>query len=184
LIQEYDFTLHHIPSKINSKANILSRRPGFEEGIDDNNDIILLLEMIFLTENTLLLNQIHKLTPTSFIPDILHNRGNIDKSVKKALERKDESYQTFPDGTITNKDRIYVPANKKLRGEIITFHHDTPLSGHYGRYKTIKRILCDYWQPSISRDIQTYINGCDPCQKNKPHCTPRKTPLHPFNPSD
>jgi hypothetical protein len=183
-LQEYHFTLHHIPGKANSKADILSRQPGFEEGTDDNNDIVLLPEMVFSTENTLLLNQIHELTPITFIPDILRNRTNIDESVKKALERRDESYQTFPDGVITNKGRIYIPANRRLRGEIIAQHHDTPLSGHYGQYKTLEKILRDYWWPSVSKDIQTYIDGCDPCQKNKPRRVPKKTPLHPFNPSD
>jgi hypothetical protein len=78
LIQEYDFTLHHIPSKINSKANILPRRPGFEEGIDDNNDLILLPDTLFSTQtNTLLVQEITM---------------NIDGSVKKALERKDKNY--------------------------------------------------------------------------------------------
>src|SRR5215471_16086981 len=33
-----NITPHHIPSKPNS--NILSRQPGYNEGIDDNNDIV------------------------------------------------------------------------------------------------------------------------------------------------
>src|SRR5215471_624436 len=41
-LQNYDFSLHHIPGKSNSKADILSRRPGFNRGAEDNDDVILL----------------------------------------------------------------------------------------------------------------------------------------------
>src|SRR5580700_7774006 len=119
-LQEYHFTLHHIPGKANSKADILSRRPGFEEGIDDNNDLILLPNILFSPSiNTFLLQEIttYKLTPTSFLPDIIRNHRNFYKSVTMALERKDDNYQTNPQGTITVKGHIYVPANKQLRGE-------------------------------------------------------------------
>ena len=64
-LQEFHFTLHHIPGKSNSKADILSRQPGFEKGIDDNDDTILLPPHLFSTtdtiidgKNTLLLQQI------------------------------------------------------------------------------------------------------------------------------
>jgi hypothetical protein len=63
-LQEYDFTLHHIPGKANSKADILSRRPGFEKGAGDNDDQILLPESLFI-------QQIVQLEPVSFLPQIL-----------------------------------------------------------------------------------------------------------------
>jgi hypothetical protein len=47
-IQEFHFTLHHIPGKSNSKADLLSRRAGFDQGHDDNRDVILLSPNIFV----------------------------------------------------------------------------------------------------------------------------------------
>src|SRR5262245_13868090 len=63
-LQEYDFTLHHIPGKSNSKADILSRQPGFKWGADDNNNVILLPESLFIS-------QIVQLEPIKFLPQIL-----------------------------------------------------------------------------------------------------------------
>jgi len=184
-LQEFHFTLHHIPGKANSKADILSRRPGFEKGTDDNDDTILLPNSLFISTNSLSLRQIsthHSLTPISFLSRILRTRTNIDKSVAQALERKDEDWRTEEDGSLTFKDRVYVPIDKNLRGDIISQHHDTPLAGHYGRFKTAENVLRDYWWPTIHRDIRIYVEGCETCQRTKSHRVPARTPLHPFDP--
>ena len=77
---------------------------------------------------------------------------------------------------------MYVPVDKALRADIISYHHDTPISGHHARYKTAEKILHNYWWPTIHRDIKAYIDGCETCQHTKPHHIPAKTPLHPFEP--
>ena len=65
-LQEFHFTLHHIPGKQNSKADILSRRPGFEKGTDDNDDTTYFLQFYFqpliplkLTQNHSFYNEYH-----------------------------------------------------------------------------------------------------------------------------
>src|SRR5215471_19062837 len=62
-----NFTPHHIPAKPNS--NILSRRPGYNEGIDDNNDN----DIIFFIKNTPFISTIatHKSMPPLFMPSIV-----------------------------------------------------------------------------------------------------------------
>jgi len=61
-LQEYDFSLHHIPGKSNSKADILLRRPGFKRGADNNNNnVILLPESLFIS-------QIVQIEPITFLP--------------------------------------------------------------------------------------------------------------------
>ena len=187
-LQEYHFTLHHIPGKSNSKADILSRRPGFEKGVDDNDNVTLLPKNLFSpiesSINTLLLRSIssHELTPITFLPQILRANKNLDERVAKALKTEEEGWKTLEDGTITYQDRVYIPIDKKLRGDIIRAHHDTPLSGHYGRFKTAECILRDYWWPTLQRDVKSYVDGCETCQRIKPHRVARKTPLHPFDP--
>jgi RNase H-like domain found in reverse transcriptase/Reverse transcriptase (RNA-dependent DNA polymerase)/Integrase zinc binding domain/Chromo (CHRromatin Organisation MOdifier) domain len=189
-LQEFHFTLHHIPGKQNSKADILSRRPGFEKGTDDNDDTTLLPPVLFSTTDTietdpepLLLQRIsHELAPITFLPRILRSRNNLDERVKKMINRKESGWKTLDDGTMTFKDRVYVPKDKTLRGDIISQFHDNPLSGHYGHFKTAERILRDYWWPSLHHDIKTYVDGCETCQRTKAHRIPAKTPLHPFEP--
>jgi len=174
-LQEYDFTLHHIPGKSNSKADILSRRPGFKRGAEDNDNTILLPSSLFIS-------RIIQLQPISFLPRIIQSRKNLDKSVITALERKDPNFKVLEDKSITYKDLIYVPLNRKLRGDIISYHHDTPLSGHYGQFKTVENVLRNYWWPAIHRDVKQYTSGCETCQCTKPRRTSAKTPLHPFEP--
>jgi hypothetical protein len=46
-LQDYDYTLHHIPGKANSKVDLLSRWAGFDKGEDDNKEVTLLKPVHF-----------------------------------------------------------------------------------------------------------------------------------------
>ena len=48
------------------------------------------------------------------------------------------------DGIVMKEGRIYVPEGD-LRREIIQLHHDTPVGGHRGRWKTMELIGRNYW---------------------------------------
>jgi hypothetical protein len=58
-LQEFHFKLHYITGKANSKADILSRRPGFEKGVNDNDNIIVLPKILF--------HQVVQTLPTNLI---------------------------------------------------------------------------------------------------------------------
>ena len=62
------------------------------------------------------------------------------------------------------RGRVYVPKNDKLRLEIVRLHHDTPIGGHRGQWKTNKLVTRNYWWLGITKFIKTYIGGCDKCQ--------------------
>src|SRR5215475_6031886 len=115
-LQDFDFKLIPIPGKQNSKADILSRRPGFETGEDDNEDTILLPESLFIA-------QITELEPITFLPRILRARNNQDQMVKKALEIHSKEFKWLEDGSLTYQDLVYVPMDKELRADIIAHHH-------------------------------------------------------------
>ena len=55
---------------------------------------------------------------------------------------KDEEWGV-EDGVVLKEGRIYVP-EEDLRREIIQLHHDTPLGGHGGRWKTTELISRNY----------------------------------------
>ena len=70
-----------------------------------------------------------------------------DEKIVKAVEElkragiktlKDEEWK-IEDGIVLKKGRIYVPEGD-LRREIIQLHHDTPVGGHGGRWKTAELI--------------------------------------------
>ena len=46
-------------------------------------------------------------------------------------------------------------------------HHDVPVAGHGGKWKTMELVIRNYWWPEIIRDVGRYIEGCDMCQRMK-----------------
>ena len=63
--------------------------------------------------------------------------------------------------------KIYVPKDEELRVEIIRLHHDVPVAGHGGRWKTVELVTRNYWWPGVTRDIGKYVEGCDLYQRMK-----------------
>jgi len=47
-LQEYDFVIKHIPRKINTPADELSRPPNSDQGENDNQDQTLLKSKLFI----------------------------------------------------------------------------------------------------------------------------------------
>jgi len=63
--------------------------------------------------------------------------------------------------------KVYVPRDNKLRAEIIRLHHDMPVGGHGGQWKTVELVTCNFWWPGITKEVKQYVEGCDTCQCNK-----------------
>ena len=47
-LQDYNLVIKHVPGKIHAAADMLSRPPGVDKGEDDNTDVTLLPEPIFV----------------------------------------------------------------------------------------------------------------------------------------
>src|SRR6266702_354946 len=47
-LSEYDFEIKHIPGKQNGHADALSRRPDYNTGENDNTNVVVLLEQVFI----------------------------------------------------------------------------------------------------------------------------------------
>ncbi len=52
---------------------------------------------------------------------------------------------------------------KVIRSELISRHHDDPLAGHFGIEKTCKLIARKYYWPTLRRDVEAYVKGCNVC---------------------
>jgi len=46
---------------------------------------------------------------------------------------------------LLKEGKIYVPKDKELRVEIIQLHHDTPVTGHGWKWKTVELVTRNYW---------------------------------------
>ncbi len=56
---------------------------------------------------------------------------------------------------------------KFVRTELIRRHHDDPLAGHFGIEKTRELIARKYYWPTLRRDVEAYVTGCDVCLTSK-----------------
>ena len=93
---------------------------------------------------------------------------NIEEKVKEKVKQKEKDWTVDSNSSIiTWQGRVYVPKEKRLREEIIHFHHDSYMAGHPGRYKTAELVLRNYWWPGLHSDVKRYVKGCEKCQQMK-----------------
>lgn len=84
-------------------------------------------------------------------------------------------YVTLRDNNFANREDCWkevVP--KEDRIEIYRKHHDTPISGHVGVFKTFGKISQHYYWPKMRHDIARYVRSCKVCQAYK--VEQKKTP--------
>jgi transposase InsO family protein len=167
----YDFTLVHRPGRLNTQADLLSRRADYNMGEDDNKNVTVLKEDWFRALTT---------DEDGFLPRIRKHIRNTDASVEEALREHHKDW-TREDGLILYQGRVYVPRDAALREDIIVAHHDSPIAGHPGRYKTHELITRDYWWPRVTHDTRKYVDGCETCQRTKPNRQSPRTALHPHD---
>ena len=71
------------------------------------------------------------------------------------------------DGLVLFRGKVYVLLDAQLRHDIVEAHHNTPVTGHLGRWKTTKLVACNYWWPGMGCYIAKYMKGCDLCNRTK-----------------
>ena len=59
----------------------------------------------------------------------------------------------------------YVP--EIIRMELISRHHDDPLTGHFGIEKIRELFSRKYYWPTLRCDVNNYVRGCDICLASK-----------------
>jgi len=67
------------------------------------------------------------------------------EEMKKAGIRalRGEEWQLEGD-LVLKKEKVYVPKDEELRVEIIWLHHDIPVAGHRGKWKTMELVMRNY----------------------------------------
>ena len=81
--------------------------------------------------------------PEEWMAD-LKDHSHIKDTVLKGLQEKDSDWK-LKDSLIYFQNLLYVPPTNKLREKIIFAHHDKPMAGHPGRYKTQELIQRNYY---------------------------------------
>jgi len=170
-LSRFNFTLKHVLGSKMGKADGLSRRSDWEKGGEGDNE-----------ERTLLkLEWVQRIRAGEVIVEGIDILEKIRKSeakddgVIKAVEEmkraevkmlRDEEWRE-EDGLMLKEGKVYVLKDEALRVEIIRLHHDTPMGGHRGQWKTAEMVTQNFWWPGVTREVKRYVEGCDACQRNK-----------------
>ena len=166
-LSQFNFTLKHVPGKSIGKADRLSRRPDWQEGVERDNEDQTLIKPEWVRGAETIMEE-------GDLRERIKKAQEGDEKVVKAVEElkkagvkmlRDEEWE-IEDRVVLKKERIYVPEGK-LRGEIIWLHHDTPVGGHGGRWKMTELVTRNYWWPGVMKEVGRYVDGCDTCQRYK-----------------
>ena len=170
-LSRFDFHITHRPGKSSTKPDALSRRADHGRGKDDNKNQVLLQPDLFQIKT---ITQIPLVgLETSFMKRIRECEDRDESVVKAVKELGSATSQlhkeewTMEDGCILFRGKVYVPQDPKLRHDIVKAHHDSPVAGHPGRWKTTELVTRNYWWPGVARYIASYIQGCDRCNRTK-----------------
>jgi len=149
------------------KADRLSRRPDWQEGVERNNEDQTLIKPKWVRVAETLVEE-------GNLRERIKKMQEGDERVVKAVEElkkagvktlRDEEWE-IEDGVVLKEGRIYMPEGE-LRGEVIQLHHDIPVGGHGGRWKTMELVTRNYWWPGVTKEVGRYVDGCDACQRYK-----------------
>jgi len=166
-LSRFSFTLKHILGKSMGKADGLSRRPDWQEGVERDNEDQTLIKPEWVRAAKTLVEE-------GNLREQIKKAQEGDERVVKAVEElkkagvkmlRDEEWE-IEDGVVLKEGRIYVPEGE-LRGEVIQLHHDTPVEGHGGRWKTTELVMRNYWWPGVTKEVGRYVDRCDACQRYK-----------------
>jgi len=121
------------------KADGLSRRPGWEVGVEKDNEEQMLVKKEWLEVKRIQVIEVI-IEGVDLLDKVRKCEARDDEVVKAVEEMKragvkmlrDEEWRQ-KDGLMLKEGKVYVPKDEKLRAEVIRLYHDTPVGGHGGQ---------------------------------------------------
>jgi transposase InsO family protein len=166
LLSEYDYELYHRKGRSMLHADALSRYPIKQGNEEDEIELL-----------------VHYISPAwqneEYVPILDENRW---RSEMGKLKEKDRPQGTNvikdDDGLIYIKTRqgenvLWVPPT--LREYCLRLFHDSPALGHAGITKMTKTMHTLVHWKNMHKDVISYVQTCEKCQRVKQHAT--RTPV-------
>ena len=136
-LSRFDFTLKHIAGKSMERADSLSRRVDWAEGVERDNENQVMLKEEWLEVRAM--EQLVEGLEKEIVKRIKEARDKDEEVIKVVEEMKKAEVKTLRDeewqieeGLVLKEGKVYVPKDEKLRVEIIQLHYDMPIAGHKG----------------------------------------------------
>jgi len=129
-LSQFNFTLKHILGKSIGKADRLSRRPDWQEGVEKDNEDQKLIKPEWIRGAKTIIEKGNLKERIKKVQEGDERVVKVVEELKKAGIKtlKDEEWE-IENGIVMKEGRIYVPEGE-LRGKIIQLHHDTSVEGH------------------------------------------------------
>jgi hypothetical protein len=71
---------------------------------------------------------------------------------------------TVSNGLLLHKGRIWIPSTSRFKALLLKEFHETPIGGHAGVVKTLKRLSANFCWPAMRQDIKQFVRECATCQ--------------------
>ena len=86
-------------------------------------------------------------------------------------------YHKSKDEWGNEREQLVVPT--VYQKEVLAMAHSSPLAAHLGKKKTAKRVLQDFFWPGLSKDVATFCQSCEQCQRGA-KANRQRAPLQPL----
>jgi len=177
-LSRFDFILKHISGSKMGKADGLSRRPDWEVGVEKDNKEQTLVKKEWLKVKEIRVAEVI-IEGVDLLDKVRKCEARDDKVIKAVEEMKQAGVKMLRDEEWHQEDslmlkerKVYVPKDKRLRAEVIRLHHNMPIEGHRGQWKTAELVTRNFWWLGVMRKVKQYVEGCDACQYNKNQTQP------------
>ena len=84
-------------------------------------------------------------------------------------------FKSVEKGVSKNMQQLVVPI--KFRETVLKLAHDSPMAGHLGIQKTLRRIMSKFYWPGVHGDVRRYCISCELCQRTVPKGSVGRVPL-------
>ena len=175
LLQEFSYTVEHVPGKSNTLPDALSRNPseGPPPPLPEPAEPMWPPSTTPLTIPEDRLRTLQQLSPLDYVKQAQQTDSQTQRYLRNPTPR-----HLVKDGLLweqgvlsTTPPGLYVPPT--ARDYVLAAFHDAPLSGHPGTHETLRAIRTQFQWPGMSQDVRRYVSVCRVCACAKQYSQPK-----------
>ena len=174
MLSEFNIKIVYRPGPQNSKADALTRLPGFKPSHPEDKRLTQQRQTILTPDRI----DGHNTIVAAIDDPLFHrvaeeNKNDEDLSeLRQAIAKGKEKLHNISlpkcsvdDGILYHKKRLWVPTSMLI--EVIQKAHDQPACGHPGIARTNELIRREYYWRGMRNTITQYVANCYTCQRAK-----------------